>query len=180
MDFGISSQSQYKISFESLGFGEKIVTINTMNRMAQMINMGMRSFYVRRWAEKIILGTTTDYDKAEAVYNFVLNHSVYVKDPTDLEMLKGAEVSLQLIQVGDYASIDCDCASILIGALIKSIGLRYALRAVAFNNESEFTHVYGMVYAEDGWTPMDFVVGWKGGKMGEEPGAITSIKDMEV
>ncbi len=175
----ISSQANQSVRLESLGFGS-IVTPNTMELMRRIIVDSIRSYYVRRWAEKIVDFAPDEYSKAETIFDFIVSKCRYVQDPIGLELLKTPQVSLELIEVGDSPAIDCDDATILIGALTESIGLPYALRAVSFNND-EFSHIYGLVkIAEKGWIPMDFVVGKKGGYMGDEPQGITRMKDMEV
>lgn len=150
-----------------------------MDRMRQIILLSIRNYQVRLWAEKLIDFATDDYDKVEGIYNFIVNNCRYVQDPVGLEMLKTPIVSLQQISIGGSPALDCDDATILIGSLIMSIGIPYALRAVSF--DTDFSHVYGLAYVKDrSWMPVDFVVGKKGGNLGEEPEGITKVKDMEV
>ncbi len=179
-----SSISNHPVRIESLGFGS-IVTPNTMEKMRQIINASIRNYYVRVWAEKLIEFAPDDYSKVENIYNFIVNHCRFVKDPVPLEMLKTPTVSLQMIEAGGFPAIDCDCATILIGSLVESIGIPYAIRAVALADSdvgpNEYSHVYGLFYIKDrGWTPIDFLVGKKGGYLGDEPTGITKIKDLEV
>ncbi len=179
MDFSISQQANQSVTIEFLGFGS-IVTPNTMERMKRIINESIRNYYVRLWAEKMIGPAEDDYSMAENIFNFIVLRCRYVQDPIGLELLKTPIISLQLIEMGDSPAVDCDDATILIGALLKSIGIPYAIRAVSFNND-DFSHVYGLCKIEGkGWVPVDFVVGKKGGRFGDEPIGITQIKDMEV
>ena len=178
MDFNYSQSTNQPVRIESLGFGS-IVTPNTMEKMRQIILDSLRNYQVRLWAERLIDFAPDDFEKAENIYNFVVNHCRYVQDIVGLELLKTPIVSLQQLEVGGSPALDCDDATILIGSLIMAIGIPFALRAVAFNEE--YSHVYGLVYAKDrGWIPADFVIGKKGGYMGEEPEGITRIKDMEI
>ncbi len=173
------SLSNQPVRIESLGFGS-IVTPNTMEKMRQIILLSIRNHQVRRWAENIIEFAPDDYEKAEKIYNFIVNNCRYVQDPVGLELLKTPPVSLQQIEVGGSPALDCDDATILIGSLIMVIGIPYALRAVSFNND-EFSHIYGLVYIKDrGWIAADFVIGKHGGYIGDEPKEVTRIKDMEV
>jgi hypothetical protein len=150
-----------------------------MEKMKQLILLSLRNYSVRLWAEKIVDFSPDDYSKVESIFSFVVEHSRYVQDPVGLELLKSPEVSLQVIEVGGYPALDCDDATILIGSLIMSVGIRYALRAVSFNGE--FTHVYGLAFVrEQGWLPLDFVVAKRGGEIGGEPQGVVKIKDMEV
>ncbi len=178
MDGSIFRQVNHPVEFKEVGFGS-IVTPNTMILMKNIINASVRSYYVRRWAEKITEYTDDDYSRAEAIFNFVVSHCRYVPDPVGIELLKGPEVSLQLIEVGSQPALDCDDSTILIGAIAMAIGIPYALRAVSFNEE--YSHVYGLVKIKDrGWIPIDFVIGKEGGDFGDEPPGIVAIKDMEV
>jgi hypothetical protein len=176
--FSTSQFADQPTNIQSLGNGSAI-TPNTMDKMKQIIQASIRNYYVRLWSEKIIGFAQDDYEKSEVIYNFIVNNCRYVHDPVGLELLKTPIISLQLIEIGGSPAIDCDDAAILIGSLVMSIGIPYALRAVSFNDE--YSHVYGLVYIkEKGWIPVDFVVGKKGGEFGIEPSGITKIKDVEV
>ena len=178
MSPSIHHQFNHPVRIEHLGFGA-IVTPNTMEKMRQIILASIRNYQVRIWAERIIEFAPDDFEKAEKIYNFIVNNCRYVQDPVGLEMLKTPIVSLQTIEVGGSPALDCDDATILIGSLVMSIGIPFALRAVAFNEE--YSHVYGLVYIKDrGWVASDFVIGKKGGYLGDEPTGITQIKDMEI
>jgi hypothetical protein len=176
MNFSSSDFNQ-PTRIEPLGFGS-IVTPNTMKKMCQIIAESIHDYRVRVWAEKLVGYSSDDLSIAESIYYFIVNHCRYVKDPVGLEMLKFPMVSLQQIEVGGSPALDCDDATILIGSLLMSVGIRYALRAVSFNEE--YSHVYGLAYLDKKWTPIDFVLGKKGGEFGLEPPGITRIKDMEV
>jgi hypothetical protein len=178
MPLSISRFLNHSVKIHSLGFGSA-VTPNTMEKMREIINLSLRNYYVRLWAEKIVDFAENDYAKVESVYKFVLEHSRYISDPVGLELLKSPEVSLEIIEVGGYPALDCDDATILIGSLLMIVGIPYALRAVSFDDE--FSHVYGLAYImNQGWLPVDFVVGKRGGELGEEPKGITKVKDVEV
>lgn len=168
----------FSVQFEEVGFGS-IVTPNTMSIMKRLIIDSTRNFAIRQWAEKITGYAGDDYEMAEAIFNFVVSHCRYVPDPVGMEMLKVPEIPIQVISVGDQPALDCDDATILIGALAMAVGIPYALRAVSFDDQ--FSHVYGLVkIKERGWIPIDFVVGKRGGELGDEPQGIVAIKDMEI
>lgn len=168
----------YSVQFEEVGFGS-IVTPNTMAIMRRIIIDSTRDYSIRQWAEKITGYAGDDYEMAEAIFNFVVSNCRYVPDPVGMELLRVPQIPLQIISVGDQPALDCDDATILIGALTMAVGIPYALRAVSFNEQ--FSHVYGLVnIKERGWIPVDFVVGKHGGEFGEEPKNILAIKDMEI
>jgi hypothetical protein len=176
--FSTSRFADQPTRIEPLGNGS-IVTSNTLGKMKEIILASVRNYYVRLWAERIVGFAQDDYEKSEVIFNFIVNNCRYLNDPVGIELLKTPIISLQLIEIGGSPAIDCDDAAILIGSLVMSIGIPYALRAVSFNDD--FSHVYGLVQTkEKGWVPVDFVVGKKGGRIGEEPPGITKIKDEVV
>ena len=178
MNWNISKQVNHLVRVEFLGVGEE-VTPNTMNKMKDIINSSIKDFYVRRWAEKIVENAgKDDYTKVDFIYNFLVSHVKYLKDPHHVELLKTPKVSLQLLEVGETPSLDCDCMAILSLSLIKSIGIPVALRATSYKPDGKFSHVYGLVFIKSqGWVPFDLVkfqgLGW------EAPNMIR-VLDMEV
>jgi len=146
--------------------------------MKRLINDAIRVFYVRRWAERIVQGLEDDLSRMQAIYDFILYHTHYNRDPYHLELLKTPQVSLQLIEVGEYPSLDCDDLTILSLSLLKSIGFKVALRATSYKPDHIFSHIYGLVHSKQyGWIPFDLVRGI--GLDREHPGA-TKIMDVEV
>jgi len=107
MNWTISKQVNHPVRVEFLGVGEE-VTPNTMNKMKDIINSSIKDYYVRRWAEKIVENAgKDDYIKVDFIYNFLVSHVKYLKDPHHVELLKTPKVSLQLLEVGETPSLDC-------------------------------------------------------------------------
>ncbi len=182
MRLNVSSQvSGVPVRFEFLGFGANVAP-NTMTKMKDMINAGVRDYYVRRWAEIIAEGSgPDDFSKAQTVYNFILGNTFYLKDPIGVELLKTPHLMLNMIESGSNFGLDCDDLTILSLTLLKIIGIPVALRAVSTTPDLEFGHIYGLFRdKQQGWIPIDLVVGFRGGRLGEEPPMITNIMDREV
>ncbi len=182
MRFNVSQQvSGIPVRFESLGFGANVAP-NTMTKMRDMINTAIRDFYVRRFAETIVEEAgPDDFSKAQAVYDFILRNTFYLKDPLDVELLKTPHLMLNLIESGANPGLDCDDLTILSLTLLKVVGIPVALRAVSTTSDREFSHIYGLFRDKQrGWVPIDLVVGFKGGQVGSEPPGITNIMDKEV
>ena len=182
MDFGISDLSDQPVRIEPLGFGS-VVTVNTMEKMKQIIISSIHEYYVRLWAEKIVDFADDDYSKVESIYNFIVNHCRYLHDPVGLELLKTPKLSLQLIESGGSPAIDCDDATMLIGALIMSVGfLTLSGQYPLMKSILTFMgwHILKDQGIGNGWLPIDFVMAKKGGELGQEPPGITKIKDMEI
>jgi hypothetical protein len=166
-----------------IGHGEAAM-LKTMSIMWELINKASEDYYVRRWAEKMTEGAgRQDLQKLMALYTYLSQSMEYCKDIDGTEMLKTPKLILQLIEMGEVPQLDCDCMTMLILALAKSIGLRGAMRAVALPPNEEFSHIYAIVrVVENGaeqWIPVDLTrpdkgFGW------EHPGAIKVKTMMKV
>lgn len=163
---------------EFIGYDDSAI-YNTLKKMKEIIIVSCTNPLVRRFAEKIVRGERTDKDKVESIYQFMAGHCEYLRDPHGFELLRTPLVGLQIIELGDVFSADCDDMVILSLSLLKSIGFPVVLRAASYKPDLKFKHVYGMVFIRDqGWTSIDCVrpimgLGW------EAPGA-TRIMNMEV
>lgn len=157
MTFGISQQvANHPTKKMFLGYGDDAIR-RTLQIMAEIINSSAINYYVRRWAEKIIEGIPKgdDLGKVNALFWFLHKHTRYVRDPQGIEFIKTPLVPLQLIEVGEIPYLDCDCLTVLILSLLKSIGFPVALRAISATPDRRFRHVYGMVRVKNEWVPID-------------------------
>ncbi|MFH1398965.1 MAG: hypothetical protein ABIG95_02545 [Candidatus Woesearchaeota archaeon] len=150
----------------SIGHGDDAVT-NTLKIMKNMINSGAQNYYVRRWAENIVSGHNgNDISKIQMIFAFLVNHTQYLKDTHGIELLRSPEVILHLLEVGEIPQIDCDDYVLLSLSLLKSIGFPVGMRAVAVKPSGELEHVYGMVFTNKRWMPLDLTkpqygLGWE-------------------
>jgi hypothetical protein len=176
MRYNISSQTKYPTRIKQIGFGDAVTT-NTMVMMKDIINLSLKNYYIRRWAEKIIDGITNDEDKVYTIYDFIYKNTKYLYDPYGLELLKSPEVALELIEVGEIPALDCDDLTILSLSLLKSVGFPVALRTAGYRLEEPYSHVYGLVMVKKKWIPIDLV---KGQGPGWEPPGKIMVRDMEV
>ncbi len=176
----IAGQTVHLQRLEPLGFGQ-VITSNTLQKMKRIVNDSIRNYYVRRWAEKMVENTPedgSDTTRVHAIYDYLATYTRYLKDPWGLELLKTPLVSLQLLDIGETPSLDCDDLTILAMSLLKSIGFRVGFRATSYRPDKKFSHVYGLVKIKGiGWVPFDLV---KKPGVGFEPPAPTNIYDMEV
>jgi len=165
-----------------IGRGETAM-LRTLSIMRELITKASQDYYVRRWAEKITEGAgRRDLQKLMAIYSFLSTSMDYCKDMDGIEMLTAPKLVLQLIERGEVPQLDCDCMTMLVLALTKSVGLQGAIRAVAIPPSTEYSHVYALVRViDDGnimWIPADLTrpdlgFGW------EHPGA-TKVKTVKV
>ena len=149
-----------------IGYGDNAIA-NTLQIMKGIIVSSSANYYIRRWAEKITQGSRTNLEKIQSIYDFIASHSRYLKDPQGFEFIKTPPVSLQLIEIGEIANLDCDDYAVLSLSLLKSIGFHVALKAISVKPDRKFTHVYGLVeYEKNKWLPIDLVkpetgLGWE-------------------
>lgn len=149
-----------------LGYGDDAIR-RTLELMASIIKTSSVNYYVRRWAEKIIQGVPErdDIGRVQVLSNYIRGNSRYVRDPQGTEFIKTPLVSLQLFEVGEIPSLDCDDYSVLSLSLLKSIGFPVALRATSYRSDGKFRHVYGLVRVKGQWLPLDlcrdYGIGWE-------------------
>lgn len=183
MPFSISQQvANTPSKIINIGHGESAM-MKTMDLMRGIIVRSAKDYYVRRWAEKITEGTGRhDMPKLMAIYDFLSNNVQYCKDIEGTELLKTPKLILQLIEMNEIPQIDCDCMTMLVLSLAKSIGLSVAMRAVALPPKTVYSHIYGLVKIRDRfgeqWIAVDLTrpdlgLGW------EHPGA-TKVKTMVI
>lgn len=130
--------------------------------MAELARRGSESAMVRAQAVALTRGLRQkDYmAEARAVHGWVRDHVRYVRDVAGVETLHTAE-RLLIDRAGD-----CDDKSILIAALLASIGHRVRFVAVGFGPRG-FAHVYPEAWIGGRWWPLEATEPWP---MGQGPG----------
>lgn len=80
-----------------------------------------------------------DYEeKLTAIFNWVRKNIRYTHDPHNVELFQRA------VRILELGLADCDCLSILIGAMVQNIGYPVRLRVIGISsNEPE--HIYPLV-----------------------------------
>jgi hypothetical protein len=139
-------------------------TERTVEHVKALIRAGAKDFYVRQKAIDILLERRVkpkDYlGEIEALFQWVQDNVRYTKDPFRVEVLHSARRMLEL------AAGDCDDMTILLGALLESIG--HPVRLVVIGPDPLrprfFTHIYLEARHKRRWIPLDATVshpmGW--------------------
>ncbi|MDE2314535.1 MAG: hypothetical protein KGL04_10240 [Elusimicrobia bacterium] len=133
--------------------GDRGIT-QTINKMRSAIAFSLtQSPAIRAAAENAIRGCPARDSICEvrSLYDWTMSHFHYVNDPKNVELLKSPEVSMQEIQMTGSFMGDCDDATALMAALLKSIG--YAVRAAVISkpgSSGEFVHVYPVAILRNG------------------------------
>lgn len=150
----------------SLGYMPKgyLGTRRTVAHIKGLVRAGAKDFYVRQKAIDILLaGRVPSKDslaEIASLFQWVQQNVRYTKDPFRVEALHSAPRMLEL-RAGD-----CDDMTILLGAMLESIG--YPVRLVLAGPDPRrprlFTHIYLEVFYGGRWIPLDatmpFPMGW--------------------
>jgi transglutaminase-like putative cysteine protease len=168
---------QQPVSFYHLGFGGD-VSYNTLLDMKKIINDSIKNYDVIETARKIVQYVNPkDYlGEAEAIYDFVRDHSRYVRDPVGLEHIQTPLVAIAKWHKNDIFFGDCDDYSVLLLSLLKSIGFPVKLIAASYKPSKELAHVYGATNVKGlGWLTVEGIksgvpLGW------EAPGVTRKVE----
>jgi len=139
-------------------------TIVSARLIANLIRRGAGDFYVRQKAIQILreIGAPPKDRLAEicALFNWVRNNIRYTRDIFRVELLHTARRMLEL-RAGD-----CDDMTILLGAMLVSIGhpVRLALAGFRPKKPYSYSHIYPEVNVKGKWIAldptMDCPIGW--------------------
>ncbi len=128
--------------------------------MAELIREGRSSLPVRLKAAGLVSNLPPKKWVAEAatIQRWVRDNIRYVRDINGVETLHTAEKILEL----GYG--DCDDKTILVGAMLESIGHPVRIKAVGFSS-GQLSHVYPEVKLRGKWIPVETTEeGWELGK----------------
>jgi hypothetical protein len=152
-----------RISLESIPKGY-LGTRKTLQHIQGLIRQGVKDFYVRQRAIDILFEKgikAKDYlGEINALFLWVQQNIRYTKDPIRLEVLHSAKRILEL-RAGD-----CDDMTILLGAMLESIGhpVRLVIVGPTPIRPNLFSHIYLEVFYKGQWIPLDatmpYPMGW--------------------
>lgn len=130
-----------------------IGTAQTIAHMRQLIDAGIKDQQVNRTAIGIVWNTPqfSETPKAQAIYQWAQQNLRFVPDMVGKETLRSARETLT-VRAGD-----CDDFTILIAALLGTIGIRS--RAVTISSHSDdpqsFSHIYPEAFVDGKWIALD-------------------------
>lgn len=136
--------------------------LGTMVTLAAMRGMVTRDFLlpiIRLTATKIVTGYSRKdgVEQAHAIRDWLEEHTEFLRDPDQVEMLHGPAWQVQTILTKGRAYVDCDDVAMLGAALGKSVGLRARFVVAAFNTpNSPFRHVWTELSPDSqNWVELD-------------------------
>lgn len=156
--------------FTPLGSGtEKVVMPEgrsvpfTLSKMRDLVHMSDYNLEVKALARKITQGIApSDRSKlAYSIFNWVRDHVSYIADTWNAEELTAPHVLVRELNRGGLKySSDCDDYSMLIAALMRTVGLRTRFAAVAVGAPG-YNHVRPEVFIHNSWVPMEPTNRWR-------------------
>ncbi|MGH6795925.1 MAG: transglutaminase-like domain-containing protein [Methylocella sp.] len=122
----------------------------TLAYMAQIVRDWRHLPEVTEPARSIIAGVPEKDTAGEiaALFSFVRDSVRYTMDTNGVERLQTPDYTLRVRQG------DCDDKSILLAALLESVGIPARFVAVGFSPDY-FEHVYVEALLDDGWVALD-------------------------
>src|SRR3972149_7906587 len=139
-------------------------TLVTARLIAWLIRDGAKGFYVRQKAIQIFqacgVRPQDRFGEVCALFDWVRRNVRYTRDIFRVELLHSARRMLEL-RAGD-----CDDMTILLGAMLESVGHPVRLVVVGPTplRPNLFSHIYLEVYYKGKWIPLDatmpFPMGW--------------------
>lgn len=123
--------------------------------MSKMVRAGKSRLPVRSLAQKIVSAVPNKAYAAEAkaIQNWVRDNIRYTRDVNGVETLQTPEATLHIGQG------DCDDHSILVAALLESIGHPTRFRAVAVGVPA-FNHVFAETKIGPKWLTVETTEDW--------------------
>lgn len=131
----------------------------TLRLMSNLVKQYKTSLEIRETALDLIrhLPQKAWAAEAAALFAFVRDDIRYVRDVTDVETVATPVKTLE------YGQGDCDDKSVLLAALLESIGHPSAFVAIGYSPDS-FVHVYVQSRINKNWVGMETTEPWPMGK----------------
>ena len=163
MRYALPKPSEPQISLKGISKGY-LGTRETLEQIQEIIYEGIKDFYVRQKAIDILIERgirPKDYlGEIKALFEWVQQNIRYTKDPYRVEVLHTPRRMLEL-RAGD-----CDDMTILLGAMLESIGhpIRFVIVGPDISRPKVFSHIYLEVKYKNKWIPLDattpYPMGW--------------------
>lgn len=147
-----------RVHKHNIGDGD-YATEETVRRMREIIREAMVAPMVRGVAERLVGRCRERSHECEIkqIFNFVKMRMRFTLDPYRREFFKAPELHLEQISRGGLGYGDCDDFSVVLGALLMSVG--YPVRIVviqsAWNVRGGFNHVFVEVRLNGAWRALD-------------------------
>lgn len=124
---------------------------DTLQRMRALVREGRKDIKIRQAATTIVYLTPERDELAEvhALFSWVRDHVRYVRDVHEVETLSTPEKTMSGL-VGD-----CDDQTVLLAALLESVGYPTRFVVTGYHDPKQVEHVYLQVLAGGEWIDCD-------------------------
>jgi len=134
--------------------------IQTLKAMRQLIIASDATREIKTTAKKIIAGISPGNETAQvdAIFDWVQQNLKYVRDIYDVEELTQPDrIAYNINNQLDSHSSDCDDFAMLLCALLRSVGFKTRVEALAIQSVEGYDHARAAVYIEhlNGWWPLE-------------------------
>ena len=144
----------------------------TLRHIRALVEAGKKHPVVRNYAVRALQAADPakqhafdDAFRARTLFHAVQRDFLYVPDPSEKEMLQPPAYMIEQSKAGD-----CDDFSVLLAALLGSVGIAVRLVTIAtYPDASDFTHIYPEAWIGGRWVPMD--AARRGAAFARQPGA---------
>lgn len=136
-------------------------TRQTLKIMAKLVREARRDTRIRHLAASLIQSNAAkDYtSEVSTIFEYVRNNIRYTLDINDVETL---QMPINTLEFG-YG--DCDDMSMLLAAMLESIGHPCVFVAIAQEELNQFDHVYVQTRIGNNWVSLDatenYSMGWE-------------------
>jgi transglutaminase-like putative cysteine protease len=135
---------------ESAVINSSNMTEATVQAMLDIVRQQRKDALVRTTAENLIMGVPQKdwYGEIKKIFNFVRNKIRYTRDIHNVEFIKTPLKQLTDMQSRGVSFGDCDCHSVLLSALLESIGhkTRFVIIRTVSNPADTYNHVFVQVF----------------------------------
>lgn len=141
----------------NLGLSGAIANANTVEIMRKQIRQSKVSPEIRALAEALVRECPENGAVCEVrrIFEFVRDNVRYTKDPRGFEFFKTPDLHLQQLDAEGIAYGDCDDFTVLLGALLGSIGYRVRITVMRSPGAPAFHHVFPEVFILGRWMALD-------------------------
>lgn len=136
-------------------------TLATLRLMRDIVLATRKTMPVRELALNLIRnvpGHKNWNGQIAALHRYVRDSIQYVRDVRNVETLQSPQKTLQ------YGQGDCDDKSILLSALLESIGHPTRFVAISVSPLGPYAHVYVETKSGNKWIPLETTEPWPAGK----------------
>ena len=145
-------------------------TDQTVTQVVRLASAALRRPVIRLKTLKIFrdyaIPNHSTRDQADAIYRWVKENILYVRDPIDIETVADPEMTLRI------GAGDCDDHSTLIAAMAAAVGIPVRFRVIG-PDPSDFRHIFPELMIDGRWIPADTTASQN---LGDRPPVMTAEK----